>query len=83
VFWRLLVIQSRIYHGIIRTWAPRLDRPRTDDDVVNLCLPMAAVGFPLGDVDPAAEIFEPMSATRFVSDTYIRLLLAPKLLLSI
>lgn len=83
VYWRLLIIQSRLYHAFMKISLDDMDKPVTSQNIASLFALSPEDEFPFGKVSLECERFEPFSATLKASTEYINYLVIPKLELSL
>lgn len=85
IYWRLLIIQARLYHALLKTGDENFTRPATTNEAFQL---FSAIGpntteFPYSGTPEQFEGFEPFETTMMASSQYLHMLVVPKLMLRI
>lgn len=80
VFWRLLILQSRLYTGLLRTRAGTLEKPSTPETLLRLFEPGRDFPFPHDTSHPSELLFEPLATSVAVSTAYLRTIIIPSVL---
>lgn len=83
IYWRLLIIQARLYHALLKTGMDNLRRPSSTNEAFQLFSPSNpnATEFPYSGVHDQFDGFEPLQTTVETSSQYLNMLVVPKLIL--
>jgi hypothetical protein len=83
VYWRLLVLQSRLYRGSLNCRSHSFRRPTSPEEVLAALGSNGAAAFPSGAVPGDVEAFEPFATTVQATTDFLSTIVVPQVLLKL